>query len=124
MDAGREREHDMVQGKSETARRLRKAMDLRGIERAQDLANASGVSKQSVSQYLNATYVPSSKAALKLSAVLGVSPVWLMGFDVDMIESPQIENERKKEEQSILNAYRAADDVTMEMVRRILNIKG
>ena len=51
--------------------------------RAQDLANASGVSKASISQYVNGTNCPSSLTAKKLGEVLGVSPMWLMGMDYD-----------------------------------------
>ena len=49
--------------------------------RAQDLANASGVSKASISQYVNGTNCPSSITAKKLGTILGVSPMWLMGLN-------------------------------------------
>lgn len=49
--------------------------------RAQDLANASGVNKASISQYVNGTNCPSSLTAKKLGQTLGVSPMWLMGMD-------------------------------------------
>lgn len=65
----------------ETASRLKEAMNNIGI-RAVDLSAESGVSKSSLSQYMNGTHTPSNVTATALSEVLGVSPVWLMGFDV------------------------------------------
>lgn len=64
-----------------TAKRILKAMSDKNL-RAQELAVASGVSKASISQYINGSHAPSNISAGKLAAVLNVSPVWLMGFDV------------------------------------------
>ena len=62
----------------------------------QELANASGVSKASISQYLNGSHSPSNISIGKMAKILNVNPVWLMGFDVPMIEqvsfSPAISN--------------------------------
>ena len=68
-----------------TARRLIEALDRRGLK-AQDLADLTGVSKSSISQYVNGTHCPSNISAGKMADVLGVSPVWLMGFDVPMTD--------------------------------------
>lgn len=68
---------------TETANRLRIAMNLSGLSQ-QELSERSGVSKASISQYCNGTYVPSNVSAGKMAKVLSVSPVWLMGFDVPM----------------------------------------
>ena len=62
--------------------RLTAAMKERGI-RATDLALRTGLSKARISQYVNGRYVPKSDAILSLSEVLGVSPLWLMGEDVE-----------------------------------------
>ncbi len=61
--------------------RLCAAMKERGI-RATDLALKTGLSKARISQYVNGRYVPKSDAILRLSEVLQVSPLWLMGEDV------------------------------------------
>lgn len=50
----------------------------------QELANASGVSKASISQYLNGSHCPSNISSGKMAKILNVNPVWLMGFDVPM----------------------------------------
>ena len=64
-----------------TASRLKEALDKKGL-RPQDLANRSGVSKASISQYLNGTHAPSNISSGKMARVLGVSAPWLMGYDV------------------------------------------
>lgn len=66
---------------NETARRIRQILDLRGM-RAQDLSERSGVSKASISQYINGKNKPSRKSAEALAEVLDVDPLWLMGYDV------------------------------------------
>ena len=69
-----------------TAQRLSLALHLNNMI-AQELADRSGLNKASISQYINGTHAPSNISAGKMAAVLGVSPVWLMGFDVPMYES-------------------------------------
>lgn len=64
-----------------TAQRLSDAMAECGY-RPQDLANLSGVSKSSISQYLSGTHSPSNLSSSKMGKVLNKSPLWLMGFDV------------------------------------------
>lgn len=72
-----------------TALRLREALSKKNM-RPQDLANASGVSKASISQYLNGTHSPSNISSGKMASVLGVSAPWLMGYDIPVSdeESP------------------------------------
>lgn len=67
----------------ETAYRLKTALDRLNM-RAQELSDRSGVAKASISQYINGTHKPSNVSAGKMAPVLGVDPLWLMGFDVPM----------------------------------------
>lgn len=62
--------------------RLREAMDKRGL-RAIDLINQTGISKQSMSNYMNGRRVPKSDTIHSLAKALNVSESWLMGFDTD-----------------------------------------
>lgn len=64
-----------------TAQRLKIALTNCGY-RPQDLADKSGVSKSSISQYISGRHAPSSISAKKMSKVLNVNPLWLMGFDI------------------------------------------
>lgn len=67
----------------ETARRLAFALGRKNMI-AQELADKSGVGKASISQYLNGAHKPSNISSAKIAKVLGVNPLWLMGFDVPM----------------------------------------
>lgn len=114
-----------------TARRLRDAMAERNII-AQDLAEQAGVSKASISQYINGSHKPSNVSAGKMAEVLEVSPLWLMGFDVPRIKKakttdmfygssfyvdsiPQTDTERR-----LVLAFRKADKTTQDIIMRIL----
>lgn len=68
-----------------SAKRLRLALERKGMI-AQELADRTGIHKSSISQYVNGSHIPSNIRAGKIAAVLGVSPAWLMGFDVPMFE--------------------------------------
>ena len=68
-----------------TARRLNEALEEANMT-AQELAKKSGVSKASISQYRNGSHKPSNKSSGRIGEVLGVNPLWLMGFDVDKYE--------------------------------------
>lgn len=64
------------------AKRITEVMAEKNL-RAQDVANLTGISKASISQYVNGSNSPSNLTASKLGKALGVSPLWLMGFDFD-----------------------------------------
>lgn len=68
-----------------SAERLASALADAGLK-AQDLVDRTGIPKASISHYLNGYYCPTSSKAEKMAKVLGVSPVWLMGFDVPKID--------------------------------------
>lgn len=64
-----------------TAERLREAM--READKKQvDLVNETGLQKSAISRYLSGEYEPKQKAINKLAIALGVSEMWLWGFDV------------------------------------------
>lgn len=68
-----------------TAKRLSMAIAEKNISQ-QILSDLSGVSKASISQYIHGRNIPNSHSARAMSAVLGVTPEWLMGFGDDDIE--------------------------------------
>ena len=68
-----------------SAERLASALADAGLK-AQDLVERTGIPKASISHYLNGYYCPTSSKAEKMAKALGVSPVWLMGFDVPKID--------------------------------------
>ena len=91
----------------ETARRLREALSSAGLSQ-QELAEKSGVSKVSISQYINGTHVPGNKKAGQIASVLGCNPLWLMGFDVPMTENEELDLDEL--EQKIIKIYRTLPD--------------
>lgn len=70
-----------------TAARIRRAMEKANIK-AQELAEATGIHKSSISQYVNGSHTPSIKNAAKMAEVLDVNTAWLKGYDVPMHKYP------------------------------------
>lgn len=68
-----------------SSKRIRQALEMNDMKQ-QELADKSGVSKNSISQYLSQRSIPSNISAGKMATVLGVNPMWLMGYDVPMIK--------------------------------------
>ena len=64
------------------SKRLKVAMDDLNIKQI-DLANKTGLDKSLISNYLNDKYKPKQNNLHVLAKALNVSPVWLMGYDVD-----------------------------------------
>lgn len=74
--------------------RLKEAMN--GMS-ATELAQMLGISKQSVSAYLNGTRQPKRLAIASMANILSVSLAWLMGYDVPM-ERASSDNECTEED--------------------------
>lgn len=87
-----------------TSKRIQIALSNANMK-PQELADKSGVGKASISQYVNGSHVPGNISAKKLGKVLRVSPLWLMGFDVDMTETPT-EKKQTVEYNHIIEKYR------------------
>ena len=63
--------------------RLNEALALRKMN-ISELALKSGLNKSSVSRYLSGQMIPRSIAIGKMATALGVSPTWVLGYDVTM----------------------------------------
>ena len=63
--------------------RLNEAMNFRNL-RAVDLAEKTGISKSSLSHYINGRYEAKQEALHLIAVALNVSEPWLMGLDVPM----------------------------------------
>lgn len=63
--------------------RINEALALRGWTAA-DLARNSGISKGQISRYIHGTIIPKQSKIGAMATALGVSPAWLMGYDVNM----------------------------------------
>lgn len=63
--------------------RLLEAINNKGVRQI-DIAEQSGISKSLLNKYLKGISNPGANKLESLSISLGVSPVWLMGYDVPM----------------------------------------
>lgn len=67
--------------KASTAERLREAMNAANKKQA-DLVRETKLDRGAISSYLSGKYEPKQNAINKLAIVLGVSEMWLWGYDV------------------------------------------
>lgn len=72
---------------------------------ASELAAKSGIGKGSISKYLKGTVVPKQSAIGAMARALGVSPAWLLGYDVPMLTSEIDFNKLSEDNQKRLLAY-------------------
>ena len=68
-----------------TSARLKEAMYAADKTPA-DLARETGLNKSTLSRYLSGAIEPKQNAIAKLSSSLGVSEMWLWGYDVPMVK--------------------------------------
>lgn len=108
-----------------TAKRLQLALSDMGISQ-QELAEKSGVSKASISQYVNGSHAPSNISSGKMGKVLNVEPMWLMGFDVEMRK--EISSESAKNDMDFLEKFSLLNErdkkIAMSMIDSMLSSKG
>ena len=81
--------------------RIKQIMKEKGMTQA-DLSKESGISKSTLSEWLNDKYEPKQNSIYILSETLGVNPTWLMGLDVgkeNKLDISLIYNELKQPRQ-------------------------
>ena len=98
-----------------TARRLRYALSTNNLK-PKELSDLCGISKASISQYYNGAHIPSNISAGKMASILGVSPLWLMGFDVP----PQ--DDAKSVRNSLYNKIEKLDDIDRAKIEERVDI--
>lgn len=107
-----------------TSRRLKEALNDNNMK-PQELADASGVNKSSISQYINGSHAPSNTSSGRMASVLHVSPLWLMGFDApkyEVVPAATISS-LTEEEMAIALGYRKADENIKNGIAGLLGIK-
>lgn len=68
-----------MQGKN----RIEQAINIRGMKRI-ELAEKTGISKATISNWINQKYQPKQESLFKLAKVLDVSEMWLAGYNAPM----------------------------------------
>lgn len=81
--------------------RLRQAMTEAGKKQA-DLVRETGLDRSAISNYLAGKYEPKQTAIGKMAAVLGVSEMWLWGYDVPKERSHENGFEETQKKNDIL----------------------
>ena len=77
-----------VEKRASTADRLREALNAAGKKQL-DLAKATGLSHSTISRYLSGQMEPKQKAVSLMAVALGVSEMWLWGYDVPASRTPE-----------------------------------
>ena len=77
--------------------RIKKALSLRGMTQS-ELCRLSGLPKNSVSAYTKDAYEPKEDRIRAMARVLGVDPLWLLGYDVSMDGKKNTPDERDLDE--------------------------
>lgn len=107
-----------------TAKRIREALSDAKLK-PQELAEKSKVSKSSISQYVNGSHQPSNISSGKMAKVLGVEPMWLMGFDVPKkkVLTPEV----AKDDFRFLEKFSLLEErdkkIVMDMIESMLSRK-
>lgn len=100
----------MYTGRIETCgKRISKALALRGMKQA-ELCTLAKIPKSSLSIYISGSYEPKQDRLYQMAEVLGVDPVWLMGYDVPM------EREKKTPDKITLTE---GEEMLLELFRRV-----
>lgn len=88
--------------------RLKEALEFKGWT-ASELAKKSNINKGTISHYLHGDIIPKQSKIGAMATALGVSPAWLLGYDVNMkgeLLQPKIQLYKLSEEnQTRLLAY-------------------
>lgn len=110
------------------ANRLREAMSLRNMKQV-DLVEKTKIPKSSINQYLSGYAEPKSDRVALLAEALDVSPVWLMGFPVDIDAKPVPYTEEQariwvkiRHDFRTLELVKCYEQLTAEQQDSILNI--
>lgn len=102
--------------------RVKELIDTKCGGSQQKFADLCGISKISVSQYVNGVYAPGNVSAVKISRVFGVDPLWIMGEDVPMYKSTvNMTVEMTNYEECIFHKYRSLPPDKRKLVDDMVN---
>lgn len=95
---------DKLQRSASTKDRIKEAM-LRANKKQIDISRETGIAKGTISNYLYGKYEPKPEAVAKLAKSLDVSDMWLMGYDVPMKRSKNLDNYEENPHELELHDY-------------------
>ena len=85
-----------------------------------DLARETGLSHSTISRYLSGAVEPRQDATHKLAEVLGVSELWLWGYDVPKVRTA---GQKKNDDLVMVIAKLRKDPDFFEVVSMLANLK-
>ena len=88
--------------------RIAEALSIKGWKQV-DLVERTGIAKASINAWVKQNWQPKQKSLMKMAQVLGVSEMWLAGYDVPM-ERPvaQVKNDELVQ---LINVIRKDNDL-------------
>lgn len=106
--------------------RLNEALIYRDM-RPVDLAKKTNISESTISQYRSGYAEPKEERLAVIANALDVNPSWLMGLSVSMFSVAFRRRanfmEITETEEKVIESYRKADDLSRQMVHKILNVE-
>lgn len=94
-------------------------VDNKGIDGQKGLAEALGISQNTISRIMTCKVEPSDDTLRKMSQTFGFNMQWLRGEEVSMFkESKQTKSEGLIDQSSLMNATLAAQQQTIESLNR------
>jgi len=104
---------------AESSDRLKEALALREMKQV-ELAELSGISKQSINCYVSGKYEPKQEALYKMGKALDVAEMWLAGYDIPM-ERPVAQKENDQLFDLVERIKKEKD--FRQLIMRISNLK-
>lgn len=98
--------------------RLKKAMQLRGINAA-TLSKKTGIKPPMISDYLSGKYNAKQDKIYLLAQALDVNEVWLMGYDADIERIP--DELRKDKNNELINKINNLTDEQKEIILKMID---
>ena len=100
--------------------RIAEALSIKGWKQV-DLVERTGIPKASINAWVKQNWQPKQKSLMKMAQVLGVSEMWLAGYDVPM-ERP--EAQKKNDELiQLIGEIRKSEDL-QHLFSSICNLTG
>ena len=98
------------------AQRLKEAMNEANLRQI-DIVNKTGINKGALSSYLSGKYLPKVDNLEKLSNILNVNKLWLLGYNVPKTGSYDESKIKIKKDEYIIIPYNIADFKKGEIIK-------
>lgn len=101
--------------------RVQEALTILGITQT-ELIRRTNMPKSTLSQYISGSRTPKSDKVYEIAQALGVSPAWLLGYNVPMHEKTETSPQVDEFDFKLLTAYKKSDKTTQKIIKKILDL--